>query len=38
VDPDSLNDWQAVFIVPLAAAREEGKPSLTLVSLGPVVD
>ena len=35
-DPDSHNDWQAVFIVPLAAAREEGKPSLVLSSLGPV--
>lgn len=36
VDPDSLNDWQAVFTVPLAAAREEGKPSITLTLLGPV--
>jgi hypothetical protein len=36
VDSDSLNDWQAVFLIPLAAAREEGKPSITLASLGPV--
>lgn len=37
VDPEAINDWQAVFSVPLAAAREEGRPSLALVSLGPVV-
>jgi superfamily II RNA helicase len=36
VDPDALNDWQAVFLVPLATAREEGKPSVFLESLGPV--
>jgi superfamily II RNA helicase len=36
VDPDALNDWQAVFLVPLGPAREEGKPSLILESLGPV--
>jgi len=36
VDPDAFNDWQAVFRIPLAAAREDGKPSLLLESLGPV--
>lgn len=34
VDPDALNDWQAVFLVPLSAAQEEGKPSLLLEWLG----
>ncbi|MEN3941418.1 DUF3516 domain-containing protein [Prosthecobacter sp. SYSU 5D2] len=37
VDLDALNDWQAVFTVDLAKAKEEGKPALVLVSLGPVV-
>ncbi len=36
VDPDALNDWHAVFSVPLESAREEGKPSLVLESIGPV--
>jgi superfamily II RNA helicase len=37
VDIEGLNDWQCVFSVDLAKAREEGKPTLELVSLGPVV-
>ncbi|HSJ02901.1 MAG: DUF3516 domain-containing protein, partial [Verrucomicrobium sp.] len=37
VDAESLNDWQAEFRVDLTQAREEGKPTLVLVSLGPVV-
>ncbi len=38
VDPDELNDWQMQFRVDLAQAREEGKPSLALLSIAPVVD
>ena len=38
VDLDAHNDWQAVFTVDLAKAREEGKPTLILVSLGPVAE
>lgn len=37
VDPDGLNDWQAVFRVDKAQAREEGKPALQLLSIGPIV-
>jgi superfamily II RNA helicase len=37
VDPEALNDWQVEFSVDLAQAREEGKPSLVLVQVGPVV-
>ena len=37
VDPEGLNDWQAEFTVDLAQAREAGKPTLLLVSIGPVV-
>ncbi|WP_038171885.1 DEAD/DEAH box helicase [Verrucomicrobium sp. BvORR106] len=37
VDAEAVNDWQAEFRVDLAQAREEGKPTLTLVSVGPVV-
>lgn len=37
VDPEALNDWQVEFSVDLAQAREEGKPSLVLVNVGPVV-
>ncbi|CAN5910269.1 DEAD/DEAH box helicase [soil metagenome] len=37
VDPEGLNDWQVEFAVDLAQAREEGKPSLVLVKVGPVV-
>jgi hypothetical protein len=37
VDPEELNDWQAVFRVDLTRAREEGKPVLMLESVGPVV-
>jgi hypothetical protein len=38
VDIEGLNDWQCVFSVDLAKAREEGKPTLELVSVGPVVE
>jgi superfamily II RNA helicase len=38
VDPEGLNDWQAEFTVDLPKAREEGKPTLVLVSVGPVVE
>lgn len=37
VDPEGLNDWQAEFSVDLPQAREDGKPSLSLIALGPVV-
>ena len=37
VDPEGLNDWQAEFSVDLAQAREAGKPTLSLVAIGPVV-
>lgn len=37
VDPEGLNDWQVEFSVDLAQAREAGKPSLSLVAIGPVV-
>lgn len=37
VDPEGINDWQAEFSVDLAQAREEGKPSLLLMNVGPVV-
>ncbi len=30
IDPEELNDWQAVFSVDLAQAREDGKPTLVL--------
>jgi hypothetical protein len=36
VDPEGLNEWQAVFTVDKALAREEGKPTLNLVSIGPI--
>jgi superfamily II RNA helicase len=36
VDLDAHNDWQAVFTVDLVKAREDGKPALVLISLGPV--
>ncbi|SKB07188.1 Helicase conserved C-terminal domain-containing protein [Prosthecobacter debontii] len=36
VDLDGLNDWQAIFTVDLAQAREDGKPTLRLESVGPV--
>lgn len=38
VDPDELNDWQMQFHVDLAQAREEGKPSLALLSIAPVLE
>ena len=38
VDPEGLNEWQAVFTVDKALAREEGKPSLKLVSISPIAD
>jgi hypothetical protein len=37
VDPEGLNDWQATFSVDKALAREEGKPTLHLISLASVV-
>jgi len=38
VDPEDLNDWQIIFRVDLARAKEEGKPSLVLLSIAPVVE
>ncbi|HEY0963893.1 MAG TPA: DUF3516 domain-containing protein [Pseudomonadales bacterium] len=37
VDPEGLNDWQATFTVDKALARDEGKPTLRLAGLTPVV-
>ena len=34
-DPDELNDWSFVFTVDLAQAREDGQPTMQLVSIGP---
>jgi hypothetical protein len=36
VDAEGLNDWQAEFAIDLLLAREEAKPSLTLIAIGPV--
>jgi hypothetical protein len=36
VDPEELNDWQIEFSVDLRQAREEGKPFLVLLNIGPV--
>ncbi len=36
VDPDNHNDWQVSFDVDLARAREDGRPSLRLLGLGPI--
>ena len=36
VDPEGLNDWQATFTVDKAIAREEGKPTLTLISVAAI--
>ncbi len=36
VDPDSQNDWEIVFRVDLADAREEGKPTLDLMRVGRI--
>ncbi|MFZ4595034.1 MAG: DUF3516 domain-containing protein, partial [Verrucomicrobiaceae bacterium] len=38
VDPEELNDWQAQFTVDVAQAREDGKPTLVLLSVAPVVE
>ncbi len=37
VDPEGLNDWQASFTVDKTLARQEGKPTLQLISLAPIV-
>ncbi|MGV3592580.1 MAG: DUF3516 domain-containing protein, partial [Gammaproteobacteria bacterium] len=37
VDPEGLNDWQATFTVDKALAREEGKPTLRLAGITPIV-
>jgi hypothetical protein len=37
VDPEDLNDWQIEFSVDLRQAREDGKPSLVLLGIGPVL-
>jgi hypothetical protein len=36
VDPEGLCEWQAVFEVDKAQAKEEGKPTLQLVELAPL--
>lgn len=38
VDPEELNDWQLEFNIDLQQARQEGKPTLSLVGLKPVVE
>jgi len=38
VDPDDLNDWQVTFTIDLAQAKEDGKPSLVILSIAPVVE
>ena len=37
IDPEGLNDWQATFTVSLEQAREEGRPTLTLQGIGPIL-
>jgi hypothetical protein len=37
VDPDGLNDWQAIFTVDKALAREEGKPVLRLIDMASLI-
>jgi hypothetical protein len=37
IDPEGLNDWQATFTVSLDLAREEGRPTLVLRGIGPIV-
>jgi superfamily II RNA helicase len=36
IDPDGLNDWQAIFSVDKDIAKEEGKPRLQLIGVGPI--
>lgn len=36
VDPDGLNDWQAVFTVDVPRARAEGQPTVMLQEIGPI--
>ncbi len=36
IDPEELNDWQASFLVDKDLAKEEGKPTLQLISLAPI--
>ncbi len=38
VDPEELNDWQLEFTVDLRQAKEDGKPTLILVVLKPVLE
>ena len=33
IDPEELNDWQAEFSVELAQAREDGRPTLKLITV-----
>ncbi len=37
VDPEGLNDWQAIFTVDKNLARDEGKPTLNLISMATIV-
>jgi hypothetical protein len=37
VDPEDLNDWEAVFTIDKALAREAGKPILKLIGVAPIV-
>lgn len=36
VDPEGHNDWHMEFQIDLARAREEGRPTLVLLGVGPV--
>ena len=36
VDAEDHNDWHAEFHINLAQAREEGRPTLALVTISPI--
>lgn len=36
VDPDELNDWQVLFSIDLAQARQDDKPTLQFITIEPI--
>jgi len=36
VDPEGLNDWEAVFTVAIPASRAAGRAVLELAHVGPI--
>ncbi len=38
IDPDDHNDWQVSFFIDRQKSREQNRPVLELIGIGPIED